>query len=164
MAPNEAACNPWPGNCHTSAGGLPRIADSTQPSKREVAAGPPGCTSGYSRRQLLAPPPNAKGLLQGPSGRLFTHLGHSGLFSAVLDDSDALAQGDIRARPLLAGCLIYGFGHSQIINVGDVLDDAVVIRIPAVDAIGEGSFRQCRSRLRPVGQGSNSTQLSFLFA
>src|SRR5262249_34857843 len=102
----------------------------------------------------------ATGLLQGPAPIIHA-LRSLWALSAVLDDSRSLPQGDIRARPSFAGCLIYGFGHSRVINVSDVLDDAVAIRIPAVDAIGEGSFRQCRSRLRPVGQGSNSTHLPF---
>jgi hypothetical protein len=163
MATYEAACKRWSGNY--PAGGLPR--NRAQPthstSKREVAPGPPSCPSGYSRRQLLALLRTRRVCSKAPAPIIHA-LRSLWALPAVLDDSHALAQGDIRARPLLAGCLIYGFGHSQVINVGDALDDAVAIRIPAVDAIGEGSFRQCRSRLRPVGQGSNSTQLPFLFA
>jgi hypothetical protein len=74
---------------------------------------------------------------------------HTGL-PAVLDDAGALAQGDVRARPLLTRRLINRPSHDQVVNVSEMLRDAV--GIPAVDAIGEGSNRQCRSRLKAVGQ------------
>jgi hypothetical protein len=61
--------------------------------------------------------------------------GHLAQAPAVLDHS--LPQGDGGARPALAGGVVGGECNLIIFDAGDVLDDALAVSGPSVDAIGE---------------------------
>src|SRR5215813_8023447 len=53
----------------------------------------------------------------------------------------ALSQGDWRARPTLAGSEKRGECNLIVLDAGDVLDNALAVRSPGIDAEGEVSFR-----------------------
>src|SRR5262245_34701956 len=76
---------------------------------------------------------------------------HCGL-PVVLDDASVLAECDALAGPALARRLINRPSHDQVVDISEMLQDSVAVGVPAVDAIGKGSDRQCRSRLKPSGQ------------
>src|SRR5262245_7947416 len=59
----------------------------------------------------------------------------TGLPATVLDDAGALAQRNASARPSLAGGLIGGIGHFEIVNTGDVLED-IPILVSTFDTVG----------------------------
>ena len=68
--------------------------------------------------------------------------------ATILNDASALPQCDCITGPAFTGGLICCPGNSQIVDSGDVLNDAVA-SVPTVDAIGEmGLHGRCCGSIR----------------
>src|SRR6516162_1516253 len=77
---------------------------------------------------------------ESPAAPLLT--GHHAQTPAVLDHSRALPQGDRGARPALASGEEGGERDLIVLNAGDMLDNALPVRGPSIDAESEVSS-QC---------------------
>jgi hypothetical protein len=96
----------------------------------------------FHRRYGRCPRPPAKATIwtQSPF--------HHAQAPAVLDHSRILPQGDGCARPSLAGGPVGGERKLIVLDVGDVLDNALAVGCPHIDAEGEVSSQS--GHLRPL--------------
>jgi hypothetical protein len=77
--------------------------------------------------------------------------------STILNHSRALPQRDGDARPALAGGVIGGERDFVVLDAGDVLDDALTVRCPRIDAEAEMRSRCHRALIQFPSPKKNPT-------